>query len=339
MTAVHQVLASAGPYDAVSTQALVWRRLLGEAGYGGRDFVAHTDPRTPAEFAQLGRIDPADLVVLRYSAWSPALADLLETRARMLLVYHNITPAGYLWNHSATVAAQCAVGRLQLPAFARRADLAVADSEFNAAELREAGAERVEVVPIVFDRGRYDSPEQTSHADPLSVLSVGRVAPNKRHDLVLAAFEGLRSRHAPDATLTVIGEPITPAFGELIAGLAGPGVTFTGPVEQAAVNGAYASANALLHMSEHEGFCVPLLEAFHFGVPVVARRAGAMEEVGGDAVLWADDPAMAAELIAMLTEDSGLQEEMGRRGREQLEELSAERTRPKVIAAVEAALS
>ncbi len=333
------MLASAGAYDAVSAQALAWRRLLEEAGYGGRDYVAHADPRTPAAFAPLAQMDPADGVVLRYSAWSPALIDLLESDARLLLVYHNITPAGYLWNHSATVAAQCAVGRLQLPAFARRANLAVADSEFNAVELRDAGAERVEVVPILFDSGRYDSPEPTSCAGPPSVLSVGRIAPNKRHDLVLAAFEDFRSRHAPDATLTVIGEPITPAFGELIAGLAGPGVTFTGPVGQPDVNGAYARANVLLHLSEHEGFCVPLLEAFHFGVPVVARRAGAMEEVGADAVLWADDPAMAAELIAMLIEDSGLREEMVRRGRERLELFSAQRTAPRALATVEAALS
>ena len=133
MTTVHQVLAAAGPYDAVSGQALAWRRLLGEAGYGGADFVAHGDPRTPAGFEPFAEMGPADLVVLRYSAWSAPLIDLLETPSRLLLVYHNITPAGYLWNHSATVAAQCAVGRLQLPAFARRADLAVADSEFNAA--------------------------------------------------------------------------------------------------------------------------------------------------------------------------------------------------------------
>ena len=162
MTAVHQVLASAGAHDAVSAQALAWRRLLGEAGHGGRDFVAHTDPRTPAAFEPLERMDAADLVVVRYSAWSPALIDLLETDARLLLVYHNITPAGYLWNHSATVAAQCAVGRLQLPAFARRADLAVADSEFNATELREAGAERVEVVPILFDAERYREPGEAA---------------------------------------------------------------------------------------------------------------------------------------------------------------------------------
>ena len=67
----------------------------------------------------------------------------------------------------------------------------------------------------------------------------------------------------------------------------------------------------LLHLSEHEGFCVPLLEAFHFGVPVVARPAGAMPEVGGDAVLWADgDPAVAAELVAMALEDADLREEL-----------------------------
>jgi glycosyltransferase involved in cell wall biosynthesis len=196
----------------------------------------------------------------------------------------------------------------------------------------------VEVVPILFDAARYGENGANGGTGPPSVVSVGRIAPNKRHDLVLAAFEGFRARHAADATLTVIGEPITPAFGELIAGLAGPGVTFTGPISQPAVNDAYRGAAVLLHLSEHEGFCIPLLEGFHFGVAVVARAAGAMPEVGGDAVLWADDPAVAAELMAMAVEDGELRAELQRRGRTRLEELSPERTGARVLKAVEESL-
>lgn len=345
MTAVHQVLAAAGPYDAVSGQAAAWRGLLTEAGYGGRDLVADAHPRTPPGFEPLAGFAPGrgELVVLRYSAWSPAFQGLLEGPARLLLVYHNITPAGYLWDHSAAVAAQCAVGRLQLPAFASGAAIAVADSDFNAAELREAGAEDVRVVPILFDQERYAERGEAADGAGPSVVSVGRIAPNKRHDLVLAAFAAYQREHAPDARLTCIGEPLTPAFGKLMADIVARsgarGVRFTGPVPQPAVNAEYAGADLLLHMSEHEGFCVPLLEAFHFGVPVVARPAGAMQGVGGDAVLWADgDPAVAAELMAMAVEDADLRTELVRRGRERLRAFSAERTAAAALTAVEDAL-
>ncbi len=144
MTAVHQVLSSAGPYDAVSVQARLWRALLTERGYGGTDHADSVDPRARADFAPLERLRPArgDLLVIRWSAYSPRLLALLERPERKLLVYHNVTPAGYFWNHHAGVALACAVGRAQLPMFARAADVCAADSEFNARRPARRGCRR-----------------------------------------------------------------------------------------------------------------------------------------------------------------------------------------------------
>jgi glycosyltransferase involved in cell wall biosynthesis len=141
-----------------------------------------------------------------------------------------------------------------------------------------------------------------------------------------------------------IGEPLSPAFGAVVEGIAArsgaANVTIAGGLSQADLNSAYAEADVLLSMSEHEGFSVPLLEAFHFGVPVVARPAGAMPEVGGDAVLWDadDDLAVTAELLELAVRDHELRAELVRRGRAQLERFAAERTVEKVLAAVEEAL-
>jgi glycosyltransferase involved in cell wall biosynthesis len=99
----------------------------------------------------------------------------------------------------------------------------------------------------------------------------------------------------------------------------------------------------MLSLSEHEGFCVPLLEAFHFGVPVVARPAGGMPEVGGDAVLWTEnrdvDAAVVAELLALAVGDGELRAELARRGRDRLAAYSPERVEERVREAVDAALS
>ena len=122
MTAVHQAVAGAGPYDAVSEQVRAWRRLLAGAGYGGEDYAGQVDSGRARRLQQLERLEPApdDLIVIRYSAWSPELGRVLDLPQRKLLVYHNITPPGYLWNHSPGLAVQCAVGRMQLSAFVRR---------------------------------------------------------------------------------------------------------------------------------------------------------------------------------------------------------------------------
>ena len=348
MTAVHQLLSSAGPYDAVSVQAQLWRRLLTERGYGGADHAVAIDPRARAAFAPVKSLQPApgDLLVIRYSAFSGQLTGALELPQRKLLVYHNVTPPRYLWNHHAGVAVACALGRAQMPRFARAVDVAVGDSEHNAAELRAAGAPSARVLPILFDDGRLAPRGAAPPAgDGPLVLVVSRLAPNKRHDLAIGAFAAWQREHAPDARLLCIGEPLSPAFRGLVEGIAArsdaAGVTIAGGLPQADLNSAYAAADAMLSMSEHEGFSVPLLEAFHFGVPVVARPAGAMPEVGGDAVLWDgdDDLAVTAELLELAVRDAELRAELARRGRAQLERFSYERTAAAIVDAVEEALA
>ena len=349
MSAVHQVLAGVGPHDAVSEQARVWRRLLTEAGYGGTDHAARIDPRVRDGFAGIEDLCPApdDLVVMRFSAWSPPLTALAAAPQRKLLHFHNITPASYLWRHAPVVAVQCAVGRTQLPAFARAARVCTADSAYNAEELRAAGAADVRVVPIAFDPQRLAQRGRAPTRGSPLVLTVGRLAPNKRHDLVFKAFSAYRAEHAPGARLLCIGETVSPSYGELMQRLAaesgaGDAIELAGSMEQADVNAAYAAADVLMHLSEHEGFCVPLLEAFHFGVPVVARRAGAMEDVGREAVLWTSDdadPAVTAELLAQATGDAALGEEMVRRGGERLAEFSFDRAAGAALTAVRDALS
>ncbi|MGI8945373.1 MAG: glycosyltransferase, partial [Thermoleophilaceae bacterium] len=336
MRTVHQVLSGAGPYDAVSVQGRLWRRLLRARGFAGEDYAATVDPRAVRDFRSLKalRAEPGDLIVIRYSAYSSKLLPLLELPNRRLLVYHNVTPPRYLWNHHATVAVACAVGRVQLPRFARAATLAVGDSDFNAAELRAAGAGDARTLPILFDAARLGETgtPPAPGAGPL-VLVVSRLAPNKRHDLVIAAFAAWRAERCPAARLLVVGEALSPSYLlqlERIAEASGAAaaITFAGALSQRDLNAAYGAADVLLSMSEHEGFSVPLLEAFHFGVPVLARPAGAMPEIGGDAVLWdrGEDVAVTAELLELAVRDEALRVELVLRGRKQLERFSYERT-------------
>jgi L-malate glycosyltransferase len=142
-----------------------------------------------------------------------------------------------------------------------------------------------------------------------------------------------------------VGEAVSPSYAELVARLAGAvdggSVVLTGGLSQPDLNAAYAEADLVLSMSEHEGFSVPLLEAFHFGVPVVARPAGAMPEVGGDAVLWdhGHDLAVTAELMEMALRDEELRAELVARGRARLDEYEHARTAERIVEAVEESLA
>ncbi len=345
--AVHQAVTGAGPFDAVSEQMRAWRRLLGEAGYGGGDFAGQVGHGAHDHFAALQRLDPApgDLTVIRYSAWSPALGRLLDRPGPKLLVYHNITPPGFLWSHSPGLAVQCAVGRMQLPTFVRAAKVITADSDYNAGELRAAGAHTpaARIVPVLFDGARLAARGRAPEGGGPLVLVVGRLVPNKRHDRVFTAFAAYQRECAPDARLLCIGTALNPAYLALLRSLAeasgATDVAFTGGLAQEQVNAAYASADVLLTLSDHEGFCVPLLEAFHFGVPVVAAPAGAVPGVAGDAALYTNgDHAVTAELLDLAVGDPELRSELASRGRRRLEHFSYERTAAAVLDAVRAAL-
>jgi glycosyltransferase involved in cell wall biosynthesis len=331
VTRAHQVVSGAGPYDAVTGQAFAWRDELAMLGMEGEVYAGSVDPRARRGVKPLERLGEADLLVIHHSAHAPGLERVFEHPGRRLLVYHNVTPARYFWQHHPGVAVACALGRAQLPAWVRGCHAVAAVSEFNARELREAGADGVVVVPPVLheDRFRIRPGKHPGAGDGPLVLCVGRLAPHKRHDLVIETFAHYQRGCAPDARLLLAGEPLSSAYHALVEGhvrrSGARNVSVPGGLSQPALNGAFVDAadtGVLISMSEHEGFCIPLLEAFTYPIPVVARPAGALPEVGGDAVLWTDadpDPVVAAELIDLAVRDGELREELGRRGRARVE--------------------
>jgi glycosyltransferase involved in cell wall biosynthesis len=322
---VHQILSGAGPYDAVTTQALAFRDLFRGWGWGGRDVAAEIDPRIGDRIAALRTLAArdGDVLLVHYSAYAPKLRGVLELPNRKLLISHNITPARWFWDHDPQAAVVCALGRKQLPQFAAAVDVAAGVSLYNA---REFGSDTV--IPILFDPTGLGAPKPAQAADepgggPTSptILFVGRLAPHKRQDAVIRAFELYRRRHAPDARLVLVGAPINWAYDAAMRELAeelSPGrVTIESGLTREQLAERWRAADAFLCLSEHEGFCIPLLEAFHFGVPVIARAIGGVPEVAGDAALLLDpedDESVAAELLALVVGDAELRAALRTRG-------------------------
>lgn len=313
---VHQVLSGAGPFDAVSNQARAFRGLFAEWGWGGVDVAAAIDPRAGQAFAPLSALDPApgDTLLIHYSAYAPKLRGVLERPERKVLLSHNVTPARWFWDYEPRIAIQCALGRQQLPEWAARCEVVAGVSAYNAAEL---GSDRV--VPILFDPTGL-GPLRIDEPTAPQLLFVGRLAPHKRQDELIRLVALLRANGVPDARLTLVGEPMKPWYLEELQRLAealAPGaVTFKAGLSTAELAAEYAAAALVVCLSEHEGFCIPLLEAFHVGVPVVARPVGGIPEVAGDAALLVEDRdlAVVAELCRLALEDAALRATLRERG-------------------------
>ena len=338
---VHQVLSGAGPYDAVTTQAFAFRALFGAWGWSGRDVAAEIDPRVGSQIAPLRALEagPGDVLLIHYSAYAPKLRAVLELPNRKLLLSHNITPARWFWDHDPQAAVVCALGRKQLPQFAAAADVVAGVSLYNA---REMGSETV--IPILFDPAELGAARAAGDPPPAppTILFVGRLAPHKRQDAVMRAFELYRRRHAPDARLVLVGAPVNWAYDAAMRELAeelSPGaITIESGLTREQLADRYRSAHAFLCLSEHEGFCIPLLEAFHFGVPVIARPVGGVPEVAGDAaLLLADDDgeSVVAELLALAVADAGLRGELRERAARRVAAYAPEPTARALRAAVE----
>ena len=332
---VHQVLSGAGPVDAVTGQARAFRRLFSSWGWGGRDVAGSIDPRVGRAIAPRRTLDPGpgDVLLLHYSAYAPRLVGLLDLPQRKLLISHNVTPAHWLWEHDPQVAIQCSLGRRQLPLFARGVDVAAGVSHYNAAELAQAGARETEVIPILFEPGRLGPAGEGALPSPAPViLFVGRLAPHKRQDEVIRVFAQYRRNRAPGARLVLVGEPLNRRYGEALAALAqelAPGaVSIQSSLPPEALVERYRAAHAFLCLSEHEGFCVPLLEAMHLGVPVIARPAGGIPEVAGDAALLVADTdhAVLSELLHLAVSRPGLRAELRERGRRRVAAYAPQRT-------------
>jgi L-malate glycosyltransferase len=346
---IHQLLSGAGPHDAITSEAVSFRARFRQWGWDGKDYAVHVAPGLNGHIRMLKRFKPKpdDVLLLHHSAGAPRLRELLALPNRKLLLYHNVTPAPWFWEHAPNVAVQCAVGREQLSALVHSVDLAAADSAFNAAELEALGATRTAVIPLLVDYTRLGPPrpEVTGPAHPPTVIFVGRLSPHKHQDEVIRAFALYRRHRAPDARLILVGDPISSRYLDFLRNLAealAPGaVSIESGLSNEELGERYRAAHVFLCLSAHEGFCIPVLEALSQGVPVIARPAGAIPETTGDAAILVDDPdpAVIAELVHLAVTDAELRAELRRRGRARLALYSPDRVADRLREAVEAAVS
>jgi glycosyltransferase involved in cell wall biosynthesis len=332
MPGVHQLLPNYGPGDAIGNHVRALRRLLRGWGYASDVYAQYIDESLRGDAAFYTRYrdvaDPEDVALLHFSIGSEVTSFFAGLPVRKVVVYHNITPAEYFVGINARVADRCRRGRFELGRLVPATDLALGVSEFNRQELAAAGFRRTGVLPILVDWERYAVPPvralEAAYGQGTNLLFVGRIAPNKRIEHLLKTYYFYR-RLDPGSRLIVVGtaidtEPYLAACQKLAAELGVlDGVVFAGAVRQAELCTYYRLAAAYLSLSEHEGFCVPLLEAMHFGVPVVAFAAAGVPGTLGDAGLLVHDkdfPALA-ELVREVVTAPALRESVvaGQRAR------------------------
>jgi len=318
MKRIIQLLAGYTNGDAISNHARALQKLFRSWGHESlitapRQHVHHKLRGTMPGMEELD-FREGDVVILHLSIGgkvNEVFASL--TQCKRAIIYHNITPPEYFRGLNNEICSVLELGLEHVKMLAGVADVNMAVSQFNAGELVKIGYDKVDVVPLVIQLREMDrAPSQTTlkdfDDDLTNILFVGRVAPNKCIDDLICAFYYYQKYHNPNSRLHLIGaSSATPFYYQgllqQVMTLGAENVHFSGFTSDKALRAYYQMSDLFLCMSEHEGVCIPLLEAMHVNMPVLAYAAAAIPEtMDGAGVLthekhWPSIAAMMDEMI------------------------------------------
>ena len=320
---IHQWVPAAHRGDAIGDSARTVRDMLRGMGHDSNIFALTIEDELRGDVLPFSSAEAtrADVTILHFALPSPMTAAFARLPGAKILQYHNITPASFFAPYDAGLFRLAALGRRELATLAGHVDLALGDSEFNRQELESLGFERTGVMPIAVNTARITSApprpalERILRDGLVNILFVGRIVPNKKIEdhirlaemykryidsyyrfIFVGRYDGLPRYYAQVRALIAQYQMLPDRFW------------FTGPVPDEDLAAFYRWSDAYVSLSEHEGFCVPLVEAMAADVPIVAYAAGAVPEtLGGAGILFAPkDLEVAAELLGSVVYDRDL---------------------------------
>jgi L-malate glycosyltransferase len=348
---VNQWVPAAHRGDAIGDSARRMRDMLRRQGHLSDLYALTIDDDLRDEVRPFS--DPAarlgDVTILHFALASPMTAAFARLGGGRVLQYHNVTPAHFFAPYDAGIFRLAALGRQELATLVGHVDLALGDSEYNRQELQQLGFERTGVLPIAvnFERitqaPRRPALEAILNDGLINFLFVGRIVPNKRIEdhirlaehykryvdahyrfIFVGRYDGLPRYYAMVRALMVEYRMLPDRF------------LFVGAVPDEELAAYYRSAAVYISLSEHEGFCVPLLEAMAADVPVLAYAAAAVPDtLGGAGLQFAPkDLEYAAELLGALTFDDDLRQAVLAGQRRRLTDFSGARIERRLLEAV-----
>lgn len=339
--AIHQLVHTLSYGDAISTEVLALQRVLRSLGHSSEIFAIHEHPLLKGRsipYATISEHGPAD-IILHYSLGSP-LNPLYAawSKGTKTLVYHNITPASWYRSINQRVADDIEAGLRDLPELCGVSDAIWADSKYNAHEIEQLGY-KAHVLELLVDPARWSGQRNEGiyssvRSSPgTQVLHVGRLAPNKCIEDIIKSFYFLVKYIDTEARLRLVGvDTDTELYSFSLRELAnhlgiGYAVEFVGPLSDSEVRSMYEASDVYICMSEHEGFCLPLIEAMHFGLPVIAFAAGAVPDTlgSGGVLVHEKRHAEVGQLLADVARPGDLRDLLIRNGRARVGQFTFER--------------
>ncbi len=338
--------------DAIGDEAAFLRQFFRSQGYTSDIYRLTCDPELEEEsqaFDSFPPPEPTDIVLLHFALPSALSQAFGRLPCRKVLISHNVTAAEFFHGYSEEMVRLARLGREELAALAPVVDVGLADSPFNARELAALGCRQALVFPLFIDLARYEKPidrfiYKFFRDGRTNILFVGRVVPNKKIEDLIRVIFYYKKYISPLVRLIVVGKTaaVPKYFQSLVRFiddffLQPEEVVFVGHVSDEEMFALYRAADVFLSLSEHEGFCLPLIESMIFDVPVLAYRSTAIPDTLDGAGILLDDknPARVAELIDVVAHDRLLRDKILEGQRRRLERFKREGREPFLLELVE----
>lgn len=299
--------------DGVSNDVINKHKLLKEMGYSTEIYSkwVNDNVKDYRKDIKILRVNKDDIILHHFSGKSHIIEDIIGLKCKKIFVYHNITPAEFWTDNKDTMQSF-----KQIEKYLKYYNYVIADSEFNLKDLMGFGLEKGDVLPVYIDFekiGRIQK-EYRRTTQKTTFLFVGRVAPNKKHEDIINVFDYYYKYIDSNSQLYFVGnfQNYMDYYNKLKEHLnkisCKKQVHFTGKVDNKELYQYYVEADVFLCMSEHEGFCIPLLESMYSRVPTLAYACCAVKETMGDAgvLIHKKTPEALAKLIYIILNDKSL---------------------------------
>ncbi len=320
---IHQILPSISYGDAISNHALEIKKILKSWGYKSEIYAQHIHPKLVYNakiYTQYKKLSsPENILIFHFSIGSEVSKFVKTLNDKKILIYHNITPYNYYIGINDTLVHLLRKGREELKEYSDIIDLALGDSEYNRKELAELGFKNTGILPIIVDFEAYKQEPDRKVLDKfeddyINFIFVGRLSPNKKQEDVIKTFYYYNKCIDQHSRLFLVGsyngmEKYYAQLKELVKQLNLKNVYITGQVDFKELLAYYKLADVFISMSEHEGFCVPLLESMYFDIPIIAYNSTAVPyTLKGSGILVNEKRyENVAEMVQILVKDERIQ--------------------------------
>lgn len=362
---ITQLLPSVHAGDAVGDSAFEISKALSEAGIENSILGIHIDDHLTNKviaFKEFKAYDTPDAIhIYHFAVPSPITYTFKEARGKKVVIYHNVTPPHFFEGYYPELVEMTRTGQHEIKLLADCTDLALGDSEFNRRELETYGFKKTEVLPLLIDFDKYQIPPDRDILEEfgsetlnpssssslarggtaggmVNLLFVGRVSPNKKHEDLIKTFYFYHKYIHKPSRLILVGkykgmEKYLQLLQDLVKELNLDNVHFVGHIPLEKLVAFYKVSQVFLCMSEHEGFCAPLLESMYFDLPILAYRSTAIPFTLGPSGILINKKRYEeiSEMIHLLVTDPTLRESVLNAQRKQLALFSRERIKEKLL--------